>query len=365
VSEVPDGSVTAIEHLYTIINNAGTMRASDVHVHPNDGIWVLTPDNLLHYTDENVQIPEEEILEWLKASVSGDAQAEDPFGDRGHASVAFDTGNWRIRGTFRKSVGGISCTFRLIPPEIPNVNKIGTPQVLQDLVTKASGLILVEGPTGSGKTTLIASLIDLINRTTAQHIYLVEHPIEFMHKPQMSLFTQREIGVHAKDYATALQDALRSKPNVILIGEMLDPATARAALHAATTGHLVITTAHAGSVSEAIDGFIGQFAADEQPQIRSRFAQSLLAICVQKLIPSLHGGKVPAREMMILDPNFSEVIKTGQTHMVRSQMEGTPGAYSMEDSLAELVRDGHISEATAYIQANDNGSLREKLERGR
>jgi twitching motility protein PilT len=363
MTETPTGQQTPQQHLYAILNMAGDMGVSDVHVHPNDGIWTLNKDGLVHYTDPSVQVTQAEITAWLSASESGDAQKADPLGDKGHASVAFDTGKWRIRGTFRKSVGGTSCTFRLIPATVPNADVVGVPRIVQDLVKRSAGLILVEGPTGSGKTTAIASLIDLINRTTAQHIYLVEHPIEFMHTPKMSLFTQREIGVHASDYATAIEDALRSKPNVIVIGEMLNPATARAALHAATTGHLVITTAHAGSVAEAIDSFIGQFTADEQPQIRSRLAQSLLAIMVQKLVPAIGGGKAAVRELMINDPNFSEVIKTGQMHMVRAQMEGTKGAFSLEDSLAELYSEGRITEETAYAQASSTESLTEKMER--
>jgi twitching motility protein PilT len=359
----PNGQQTPTQHLYAILDMAGQQGVSDVHVHPDDGIWTLDRDGLNHYDDPSVMVSEREIRAWLAASESGDARKDDPFGEKGHASVAFDTGTWRIRGTFRRSVGGVSCTFRLIPATVPNADAIGVPQIVQDLVKKSAGLILVEGPTGSGKTTAIASLIDLINRTTAQHIYLVEHPIEFVHTRKKSLFTQREIGVHASDYASAIEDALRSKPNVIVIGEMLNPATARAALHAATTGHLVITTAHAGSVMEAIDSFIGQFTADEQPQIRSRMSQSLLAIMVQKLVPSTQGGKVAVRELMINDPNFSEVIKTGQMHMIRSQMEGTKGNFSLEDSLALLVKDGLITRETAHAQASSIESLNEKLDR--
>ena len=352
-----------LQHLYAILNMAGSRGISDVHVRANDGIWVVAQGELSHYTEAGVQAKQEEILAWLSSSESGDAQKVDPLAEKGHASVAFDTGEYRIRGTFRKAVDGVTCTFRLIPGTVPNADAIGTPQIVQDLMKKRSGLILVEGPTGSGKTTAIASLIDLVNRTSAQHIYLVEHPIEFMHIPQMSLFTQREVGIHTPDYATAIEDALRSKPNVILIGEMLNPATARAALHAATTGHLVITTAHAGSVTEAIDSFIGQFTADEQPQIRSRLSQSLLAILVQKLVPKIGGGLVPARELMLNDPNFSEIIKTGQMHMVRGQMEGSRDNFSMEDSLGLLCKAGLIDIETARAQANDNRSLEEKLER--
>lgn len=357
------GQMTAEQHLYTIINQAGSQGVSDVHVHPNDGIWLLDKDRLSHFTAPGVQISQAEIMQWLKASKSGDGQKADPFGEKGHASVAFDTGTWRVRGTFRKSIDGVSCTFRLIPATVPNADEIGVPQALQDLVSRASGLLLVEGPTGSGKTTAIAGLIDLINRTQAQHIYLVEHPVEFVHKPQQSLFTQREIGVHAPNYHTAIEDALRSKPNVILIGEMLNPETARAALHAATTGHLVITTAHAGSVTEAIDSFIGQFVADEQPQIRTRLAQSLLGVMVQKLVPAEGGGKAAVRELMLADTNIQSIIRDGNLHLLRGQLEGTPNSFSLEQSLAELVRDGKISVETAYRYTQTREGLEEKLRR--
>lgn len=354
-----------MQQLHEIINMAGQRGISDIHVRPNDGIWTVKQGALSHFTDDQVQADEPLIRTWLFESGSGDSKTDDPFGARGHAFAAFDTGLFRVRGTFKQSILGTSATFRLIPSEVPNADAIGVPQVVQDLMKKRSGLILVEGPTGSGKTTAIAALIDLLNRTSSQHIYLVEHPIEFVHTQDRSMFTQREIGIHAPDYATAIEDALRSKPNVIVIGEMLNPATARAALHAATTGHLVITTAHAGSVTEAIDSFIGQFTADEQPQIRSRLSQSLLAILVQKLVPASVGGLIPVRELMINNPNFTEIIKTGQMHMIRSQMEGSPNMFSVEDSLAQLVIGSQITEEVAFAEANSNSSLKEKLERRR
>ncbi|KQO98904.1 type IV pilus twitching motility protein PilT [Leifsonia sp. Leaf264] len=355
--------MTPEEHLYWIIDQAGNQQVSDIHIHPNDGIWLLTADKLSHYEDPAVQIPEREILEWLKINHPDDEDGNefDPFGERGHSSEAFDTGTWRVRGTFRKSVGGHSCTFRLIPADVPHVEKLDLPQQLQDVVKRSSGLLLVEGPTGSGKTTAIAALIDLINRTTAQHIYLIEQPIEFVHTPKESMFTQREIGIHAPDYATAIEDALRSKPNVILIGEMLNPATARAALHAATTGHLVITTAHAGSVVEALDGFIGQFTADEQPQIRSRLGQSLIGVMVQRLVPKIGGGKVPARELMFNDLNMQELISKGDLHMMRAQLESTRDSFSMEESLAQLVKDEKITVETAQANTKSAAILEDKL----
>jgi twitching motility protein PilT len=237
--------------------------------------------------------------------------------------------------------------------------------VIQGLINKTAGLILIEGPTGSGKTTAIAALINKINRDKDQHVYLIEDPIEFVHKPVgNSMFTQREIGVHASDFSSGIENAMRSKPNVIVVGELLNPATAKAALHAATTGHLVITTAHAGSVTEAVDSFIRQFPAGEQPQIRSTLAQSLLAVMVQKLVPKIGGGLVPAREIMINSLNFADIIgDEKRSNMIHQSMESEAGCSTLEQSLLDLVIRGVVDYQVALDNARKPKSLQEAFDR--
>lgn len=351
-----------MNRMYAIINAAGARGVSDIHILPDDGIWTLTQGRLVKDSAEDAVIPQQEILEWMRQPGQFGAADDRLLVGTGHTSLAYDTGVFRVRASFRKTTGGISVTFRVIPRELPNADKVGVPQQIQELVRRNAGLILFEGPTGSGKTTAIAALIDKINREMDQHVYLIEDPIEFVHTPiGNSVFTQREIGVHASDFPSAVENAMRSKPNVIVIGELLNPATTKAALHAATTGHLVITTAHAGSVTEALDSFVGQFTADEQPQIRSRLSQSLLAVVVQKLVPSKTGKLAAAREVLINNRNFQELILNEEIKLIHQQMEATPGCFSLEDSLLELVRDGQVSAEVARDSARNPAALDEGL----
>lgn len=349
--------------LNRLIDECGDTGVSDMHIHPGKAMRRLRSGRLFIPEGRDAFYSAEEIGSWLTEATRG---RPDPLAERGHVSVALATDRYRVRGTFRKSLQGITVTFRLIPGQVPEAKDIGVPLCIQELMHRDSGLIIVEGPTGSGKTTAIASLIRLVNTAYDKHIYMVEDPTEFVHEEDgATSIIQREIGTHALDYPTAIEDALRSKPNVIVIGELLNAATAKAALHAATTGHLVITTAHAGSVTEALDSFIGQFTADEQPQIRSRLAQSLLGIMVQKLVPTVEGRLTAAREVLLNNIDFAEIIRENQMQMIRSRIAGSRGSFTLEDSLASLVMAGGITEDTALSAAKNPDDLQETLTRKR
>lgn len=354
------------EFLFKILDDAGRDNVSDLHVHPSIGMWNLISGRLTKTFDEDSMIAEEDILHWMThAEGYADMGVDSPeklFGTKGHHTVAFATGTWRVRGSFRKSTVGVSCTFRLIPTTIPNVTDVYLPQMMIDMVQRRSGLILIEGPTGSGKTTSIAALIDYINETTDLHIYSIEDPIEFYHTPKgNTVFTMREVGVHASDYPSAVENALRSKPNIIFVGEMLSNATKKAALHASTTGHLVITTAHAGSVAEALDSFIGEFPADEQPQIRARLSTSLLGVMCQSLVPTKAGGLVAAREIMTTNMNFSEIISNGEMKMIAPQMESGKNCQSLENDLMRLLKEDIIDIKTAQDNAKRPDAIKQEL----
>lgn len=354
------------EFLFKILDDAGLKNVSDLHVHPKIGMWTLISGRLEKTFDEDSLISEEDILHWMTHAEGYDDMGVDSpeklFGTKGHHTVAFATGTWRIRGSFRKSTVGVSCTFRLIPTTIPNVTDVYLPQMMIDMVQRRSGLILIEGPTGSGKTTSIAALIDYINETTDLHIYSIEDPIEFYHTPKgNTVFTMREVGVHASDYPSAVENALRSKPNIIFVGEMLSNATKKAALHASTTGHLVITTAHAGSVAEALDSFIGEFPADEQPQIRARLSTSLLGVMCQSLVPTKAGGLVAAREIMTTNMNFSEIISNGEMKMIAPQMESGKNCQSLENDLMRLLKEDIIDIKTAQDNAKRPDAIKQEL----
>ncbi|MGK3708591.1 type IV pilus twitching motility protein PilT [Arthrobacter sp. IK3] len=351
----------ALARLHRMIDECGDSAVSDMHIHPDKPMRRLRSGRLFIPDGTEVVFSQDEIMMWLAEATEG---RHDPLGTRGHASVALATDRYRVRGTFRKSLQGITVTFRIIPGTVPTADAIGLPQVIRDLIHRDSGLLIMEGPTGSGKTTAIASLIRMANEEYDKHIYMVEDPTEFVHEEiGATSIVQREIGTHVVDYPTAIEDALRSKPNIIVIGELLNAATAKAALHAATTGHLVITTAHAGSITEALDSFIGQFTADEQPQIRSRFSQSLLGIMVQKLVPTADGRLTAAREVLLNDLNFTEIIRDDKMQMIRARIAGSKGCFTLEDSLADLVSQNAITADTALGAAKNTDDLREIMAR--
>lgn len=356
------------EFLFNLLNDCGNNDVSDLHVHPNIGMWRLTSGVLKKYDDADSIVTEEELVGWMEYADGyedmGVDRPEKLLGTKGHCTVAFDTGTWRIRGSFRKTTIGISATFRLIPSKIPTVEDVYLPDVMLKMVSRKSGLILVEGPTGSGKTTSIAALIDYINTYRDLHIYSIEDPIEFHHKAKSNtVFTMREIGVHASDYPSAVENALRSKPNVIFIGEMLNNETRRSVLHAATTGHLVITTAHAGSAKEAIEGFIGSFPSDEQPQIRQRLGESLIGVMCQALVPAVNGKLVAIREIMSMNLNFREQITTSKMMSFESSLESDPKSVTLEQNLLKYVKEGVVDPSIALEYAKRPNSLKEDLER--
>jgi twitching motility protein PilT len=358
---VPEHS-EAMDRLRRLIDSCGASGVSDVHVHPDKPARRVDRNQLILDTGPEGTYSVEDIAAWLDVGTLG---VPEPLQAKGHAFASFQTDEYRVRATFRKSFAGVTVSFRLIPSVIPSAHDLGMPGSVQKLIHRDSGLIIFYGPTGSGKTTGIASLIKDINTIYDKHIYMVEDPTEFVHTEiGATSIVQRQIGPHALDYPSAIEDALRSKPNVIVIGELLDPATTKAALHAATTGHLVFTTAHAGSTVEALDGFIGQFPANEQPQIRTRLSQSLLAIMVQKLVPAVDGTLTAAREVMINNTNFAELIRTEDTQMIRSQLSGDRGnSFSLEDNLLEMVKDGTITAATAIAAARNPRDLTSELTR--
>lgn len=359
-------STVPIARLHALIDSCGDMKVSDMHIHPGKPVRRLRSGSLVMDEGPEGIFDAEDISAWLADATDGHPSPLEP---RGHASVAMATDRYRVRGTFRKSLAGITVTFRLIPTVIPDADEVGVPQIMQDLMHTDSGLIIMEGPTGSGKTTAIAALIKMINTEYDKHIYMVEDPTEFVHAEiGATSIVQRQIGTHALDYPTAIEDALRSKPNIIVIGELLNAATAKAALHAATTGHLVITTAHAGSITEALESFVGQFTADEQSQVRSRLAQSLLAIMVQKLVPAVDGRLQAAREVMINNLNFSELIRHEKGHMIRSQIDGDKEngqqrSFTLESSLLQLVGEGKITSHTAMAAAKAPEEMKNGLKR--
>ncbi len=245
----------------------------------------------------------------------------------------------RFRVNVFKHLNGLSASFRVIPNHIRTLDELMMPPVLKEVVRNRKGLILVTGPTGSGKSTTLAAMIDEINRNRRDHIITLEDPIEYVHQPKMSLIHQREIGVHTENFASGLRSALREDPDVILVGEMRDLETITNALHAAETGHLVLSTLHTNSASETVDRIINVFPAEQQQQVRVILAGVLIAVIAQRLIKQAHrSDRIALLEILIGTPAVRNIIREGKTHQIESMIQtGSEfGMRTFQKSLDEL-----------------------------
>src|SRR5882724_4231073 len=261
----------------------------------------------------------------------------------------------------RESIGA---AFRLIPAEIKTLEELGIPATLHQLAEKPRGLVLVTGPTGSGKSTTLAAIIDEINRNRSEHILTIEDPIEFLHRHKRCIVNQREIGPDATGFGEALRAALRQDPDVILVGEMRDLETISTALTAAETGHLVFATLHTQSAPQTIDRVIDVFPAEQQDQVRIQLAGTLQGIVTQNLVPTADGrGRVAALEILIPDDAVRNLIRTAKIEQIYSVMQTSTGRgmLTMEQSLADLVRDGAISQKLAEARSGTPEELRRLL----
>lgn len=247
--------------------------------------------------------------------------------------------------------GKMAAAFRLIPNRIPSINDLGMPLIIETFANFPRGLVLVTGPTGSGKSTTLAALIDKINREKAVHILTIEDPIEFTHKSQRSVVVQREVHYDTYSFSIALRSALREDPDVVLIGELRDLETIASAITIAETGHLVFATLHTNSASQSIDRIIDVFPAHQQPQVKSQLSNILMAICAQRLVPAVGGGRVAAAEILIANSAVRALIRDGKTYQLDTAIQtgADQGMQTMDRTIAKLVKTGVIT----YDSARD------------
>jgi len=252
--------------------------------------------------------------------------------------------NWKGKGRFRVNVyfqkGSIAFSARLIPEKVPKFEDLNLPGILKDLTRKPNGMVLVTGPTGCGKSTTLAAMVDLINQEQALHIVTIEDPIEYVYTPAKSVVSQREVGDDTLSFATALRHVLRQDPDVILVGEMRDLETMQTAITAAETGHLVFSTLHTTSAAQTVDRIIDVFPPYQQPQIRSQLAVTLQAVISQKLFKRADGkGRVPNTEILIATPAVRNMIREGKTYQINAAIEMGQeyGMQTMEQHFHELL----------------------------
>jgi len=326
--------------------------ASDLHLTVAAAPTIRLHGELRELTEEKLTATDTEAL--VREVLSDTAFAE--LREQGEVDSAWELpGLSRFRINAYRQRGGYALAVRMIPEQVPTPAELGLPSVLLDMVRKPQGLFLVTGPTGSGKSTTLASLLDLINREQRKHILTLEDPIEYLHPHRQSVVDQREVGTDTHSFASGLRAALRQDPDVILVGEMRDLETIRTAITAAETGHLVLATLHTADAPQTIDRIVDVFPPEQQQQIRIQLAAVLLGVVAQRLLPTAAGnGRVAAQEILINTPAVANLIRSEKVHQIRSLLQTGRqfGMQTLDLHLQELVRHGVITEQTAREQGD-------------
>lgn len=287
--------------------------------------------------------------------------------EEGECDFAYEvTGVARFRVNFFKQQHGLAGAFRIIPTEVVTLEQLGLPDAVRQVARYPSGLILVTGPTGSGKSTTLAAVIDMINKTRAVNVITVEDPIEFVHRNQRAVIHQREVGGHTLDFASAVQASLREDPDVVVVGELRDAEVIDTALHAADAGLLVMGTLHTNSAAKTLDRMLSAFPADRRDGIAQTMSATLRAVIAQQLVRRKHGGRVAALEILFSSPAVSAALREGQTFKITDVIRGgkSVGMTTMDQSLRDLVEADTIDAAAAYDKAIDKDGMRQWLEQG-
>jgi twitching motility protein PilT len=334
-------------------------KASDLHIQVGLPPMLRVDGSLTPITAADPL--DEEAVETLIFSILDEDQKQILIKDKEFDfSFAFgDLGRFRVNAFHER--GNMAAALRLIPNEILTIEQLGLPPIVNKFAEFPRGLVLVTGPTGSGKSTSLAAMLDKINNEESKHIITIEDPIEFTHKSKKSVIVQREVHYDTYSFSAALRSALREDPDVVLIGEMRDLETIASAITIAETGHLVFATLHTNSASQSIDRMIDVFPPHQQPQIRAQLANILMAIVSQRLIPTIGGGRVAAAEVLVATPAVRNIIREGKAHQLEAviQTGAEFGMQSMDKQLVQLIHAGTIS----YDEARNFAVDLEELDR--
>jgi twitching motility protein PilT len=336
-------------------------QASDLHLRTDQPPLLRRQGDLVREEDRP-PIPGDKLEAMLISIMSGREAGE--YRETGDTDWAYEIeGLARFRCNAGRDRHGPLAVFRVIPTTVRSADEMGLSREVQNLCYLTKGLVLVTGPTGSGKSTTLAALVDLINRTRTDHIITIEDPIEFVHQSKKCLVTQRQVGLHTRSFKHALRAALREDPDILLVGEMRDLETVSIAIETAETGHLVFGTLHTTTASSTIDRIIDQFPADRQSQVRVMLSESLRGVIAQTLCRRIGGGRVAAREILLSIPAVSNLIREGKTFQIPSIMQTNrkTGMVTLNDALMELVDSKQVDPKEAYMKAVEKSGFAASL----
>lgn len=348
-----------------LFHKMSEIGASDLHMSVSMPPMVRKDGKMQVLQCSETTLTPDSIKELLTSIMPAKNQEE--FARRNDSDFAYEIpGLARFRANIfadRKGMGGV---FRIIPTKILTAQQLGLSQAIMNLCDLSKGLVVVTGPTGSGKSTTLCAMVDHINKTRDDHIITIEDPIEFTHENQKCLVNQREVGNHTDSFKDALRAALREDPDILLVGEMRDLETISIAIETAETGHLVFGTLHTTTAASTVDRIIDQFPADRQQQIRVMLSESLKGVIAQTLLPKKGGGRVAALEVLIVTPAISNLIREGKTFQINSSMQTGKqhGMVMLNDALFGLVQQGIVEPRDAYIKAVDKTGFESMLTRG-
>jgi twitching motility protein PilT len=337
--------------LENLINIAVREGASDLHLSVGYSPILRVSGDLISLVKEPI-LSKEDTESFISEFLT--EEEGQIFHKNQEMDFSYEFGNVaRFRGNAFFQKDGIGFALRVIPSDIKTTTELNLPSIIDVFARKKQGFFLVVGPVGQGKSTTLASMVELINRERAEHIVTIEDPIEYIFKPNRSLIDQREVRINTKNFHSALKSAFRQDVDVIMLGEMRDPETISTAVTAAETGHLVFSTLHTNNASQTIDRIIDTFPSTQQQQIRVQLAGSLLGIFSQRLIPRVSGGLIPAYELLINNKAVSSLIREERTHEIDVVIEtgSKDGMVDMNRSLADLVRRGEIAPDQAYLHS--------------
>ena len=353
--ELLTGELTA----QTILCYASENHASDIHLAPMSPLMVRVDGELIPVSDHMLQ--PQDTLDIIRPMMN-DKQWEE-LERLGELDFAYSfPGFSRVRVNAFRQRGTYGMAMRILSFQIPSPQQLGLPRSVVDLTNRKRGLVLVTGATGSGKSTTLASLINVIAENYAKNIITLEDPIEYLHKHKKSIVNQREVGSDTQSYANAVRAALRQDPDVILVGEMRDLETIATAITAAETGHLVFSTLHTNSAADAIDRIIDVFPPHQQQQIRIQFASVIEGVIAQQLLPRTDGGRVAAFEVLLANNAVRNLIREGKSFQILSMIQTgkKEGMQTMDDAIFELLLANYITRESAIGFAQDQGAMIEK-----